>query len=92
MVAIYRLTVAGFLPAVTSCSMKARMVIGSAGRNDSPRPSQNTWKIAPTAFSARKLFAEQAPSAIPCHSSRAAYGPSSTGCGTTGSESNSETF
>src|SRR5229473_6744339 len=68
MVAIYRLTVAGFLPLFTSCSIKARMVVGSAGRNDSPRPSQNTWNIAPSAFCARRVFAEYAPSAIPCHS------------------------
>jgi hypothetical protein len=37
-VAMYRRTVAGFLPAFTSCSMNARIVPGSAGRNDSPRP------------------------------------------------------
>ena len=67
MVAIYRLTVAGFLPAFTSCSMKARIVVGSAGRNDSPRRSQNAWNIAPSAFCARRVFAD-APSAMPCHS------------------------
>src|ERR1700692_1789263 len=47
---------------------ESRMVVGSAGRNDSPRPSQNTWNIAPSAFCARRVFAEYAPSAIPCHS------------------------
>jgi hypothetical protein len=36
MVAMYRLTVAGFLAAFTSCSMNARIVAGSAGKNDSP--------------------------------------------------------
>jgi hypothetical protein len=40
--------------------MKARMVVGSAGRNDSPRASQNTWNIAPSAFCARRVFAEYA--------------------------------
>jgi hypothetical protein len=74
-VAMYRRTVAGFLPAFTSYSMNARMVFGSAGRNDSPRPSQNAWNIAPSAFCARSVFAEYAPSAIPCHSRRRSNGP-----------------
>ena len=42
---MYRLTVPGFLPAFTWCSMNARITAGSAGRNDSPRSSQNAWKI-----------------------------------------------
>ena len=50
------------------------MVFGSAGRNDSPRPSQNAWNIAPSAFCARRVFAEYAPSAIPCHSRRRSNG------------------
>jgi hypothetical protein len=68
MVAMYRRTVAGFFPAATSCSMNARIVAGPAGKNGSPRPSQNAWNIAPSAFCARSVFAEYAPSAIPCHS------------------------
>jgi hypothetical protein len=35
---------------VASFSIDARIVAGSAGRNESPRPSQNAWKIAPSAF------------------------------------------
>jgi hypothetical protein len=60
----------GFFPAFTSCSMKAGIILGSAGRNDSPRSSQNAWKMAPSAFCARSVFAEYAPSAIPYHSRR----------------------
>jgi hypothetical protein len=57
-VAMYRRIVAGFLPALTSCSMNARIVAGSAGRYDSPRSSQNAWKIAPSAFCALSVFAQ----------------------------------
>jgi hypothetical protein len=66
MVAMYRLTVAGFLPLLTSCSMNPRMVVGSAGRNDSPRPSQNAWKIAPSGV--RGLSEEKHPIDGPCES------------------------
>jgi hypothetical protein len=41
MVATYRLIVAGFFPTFTEYSMNSRIVIGSAGKYDTPRPSQN---------------------------------------------------
>src|SRR5258708_39413989 len=72
--------------------MKDRIVFGSAGKYGSPRDSQNAWKIAPSAFWARSVLAEYAPSAIACHSSKAANGPSRTGCGTTVRGSNSGDF
>jgi hypothetical protein len=70
MVAIYRLTIASLIPDVTSCSMNARIVAGSAGRNESPRPLQNAWNIVRSAFCARSVLAENASSAILCHSCR----------------------
>src|SRR5882672_8734573 len=82
--------VAGFFPSFTQWSMNARMVFGSVGKYGSPRDSQKAWKIAPSAFWARSVLAEYAPSAIACHSSKAANGPSRTGCGATGCGSNSD--
>src|SRR5271155_2879848 len=82
--------VAGFLPAAVRSSMNARMGFGSDGKYGSPRHSQNAWKIAPSAFWARNVLAEYAPSAIACHSKSAANGPSSTGRGAIGLGSNSE--
>src|SRR5208337_705118 len=39
----------------------ADQVVGFAGRNDSRRPSENAWNIAPSAFCTRRVFAEHAP-------------------------------
>src|ERR1700722_8993240 len=81
--------VAGFLPAFTRSSINARIVIGSAGKYGSPRLSQNAWKIAPSAFWARSVLGEYAPSASACHSKSSAKGPRNTGGGANGTGRNS---
>src|ERR1700692_2826125 len=70
---------------------ESRMVVGSAGRTDSPRPSQNAWNIAPSAFCARSVFAEYAPSAIPCHSLKRSNGDIA-GCTAVGAAKDSGRF
>jgi len=50
--------------------MNARIVFGAAGKYGSPRDSQKVWKIAPSAYWARGVLAEYAPSAIACQQGR----------------------
>src|ERR1700677_2648976 len=82
--------VAGFFPSFTQWSMNARIVFGSAGKYGSPLDLQNTLKIGPSAFWARSVLGEYAPSAIACHSKSAVNGPFNSRCETGGFGSNSE--
>jgi hypothetical protein len=47
---MYRRTVAGFFPAFTSCSMKARIVVGSAGKSGLAAPFAERLKYRSVRF------------------------------------------